>query len=722
MNFKTFTAIIAAGAASALVSPAAAQSATTFTYQGRLTDAGSPADGMYEFQVRLLDGSGVQVALTKVMLADVSEGMFMLDLDFGSSAFNGSYRELEIGVRSVMSGGAYTILTPNTPVTSTPVAQFALDGNQGPQGPVGPQGPQGAQGPQGPQGNTGPQGDTGPQGAQGEPGPTGPQGPEGPEGPVGPPGTTSWSGLNDIPADLLDGDDNTTYSAGQGLSLSGSLFSIPSDSITAALLAPGSVDTSELAFSAVGAGQLAFNGQSLERVSAGNFIIGTTDQVTMPDPNNKFGVGQTSVATGTIQAFVGDDVAATNSNGYLVLGRGASTNLGLDDNEIQARNNNAAATLNLNVDGGDIILGNTTDDGSVGIGESSPSDRLHINTAAGQSAFRVQQDGQTRFRINANGGLSLGANNTSVANSNVYMSQWLGVGTPTPQTSVHVEVGDESDHGLLIAEAGSGPSLMLSTRQFIADSNFTFNNDFDFSFRPMDFFVIADRNINMDAASTIDLDAGINLNLDAASEVDISSDNLVDINSTGIVDIDAGTSVLIEGATFTGNDVTIADDLTVNNDIVVSSVATIGGAKAFTYTLNCYGDAGKPGGGLWSVFSDRRLKENIHTMGGSLDTLDALRPVTFNYNDPRHFSYVDGTIPGFIAQEVQQVIPQWVEQGSDGYLYLNPVGYEAMVVDAIQELRDEKDAQIESLQRENDELRARLERLEAMMLGIKPAR
>ncbi len=159
MNFKTFTAIIAAGAASALVSPAAAQSATTFTYQGRLTDAGSPADGMYEFQVRLLDGSGVQVALTKAMLADVSEGMFMLDLDFGSSAFNGSYRELEIGVRSVMSGGAYTILTPNTPVTSTPVAQFALDGNQGPQGPAGPQGPQGAQGPQGPQGNTGPQGE-----------------------------------------------------------------------------------------------------------------------------------------------------------------------------------------------------------------------------------------------------------------------------------------------------------------------------------------------------------------------------------------------------------------------------------------------------------------------------------------------------------------------------------------------------------------------------------
>lgn len=701
MNFKTFAAIVAAGAACALASPAAAQSATTFTYQGQLSDAGSPADGMYEFQVRLLDGSGAQVGTTQLMMADVVEGMFMLNLDYGPSAFDGSARFLEIGVRSVMSGGAYTILSPNTSVASAPVAQFALEGNEGPQGPQGIQGDQGPQGPQGPQGNTGPQGpqgDAGPQGPQGDPGPTGP---EGPQGPVGPPGTTSWLGLNDIPAGFADDVDNdTTYVAGTGLSLSGTAFSIPSNAIVPSMIQS--------------------NADSLSRVSAGRVQFNAAGTGDVSVPVSDLSVGSTNAAASPLHVWNGTDVS-DSTGGYITIGPNSSRMI-LDDNEIAARAFGNPSDLNLNADGGDIILGNTTDDGSVGIGENSPSDRLHINTAPGQSALRVQQDGQTRFRINANGGLSLGANNTSVANSNVYMSQWLGVGTPTPQTSIHVEVGDESDHGLLIAEIGVGPSLMLSTRQFIADSNFTFNNDFDFTFRPMDFFVFADRNAFIEAASSIDLNAGINLNLDAANEIDISSDTVVDINSTGIVDIDAGTSVFIEGATFTGNDVTIADDLTVSNDIIVSSVATIGGAKAFTYTLNCYGDAGKPGGGLWSVFSDARLKENIHTMGGSLDTLDALRPVTFNYNNPDHFSYVDGTIPGFIAQEVQQVIPQWVEQGSDGYLYLNPIGYEAMVVDAIQELRAEKDAQIQSLRAENDELRDRLERLEAMMLGIKPTR
>lgn len=196
---------------------------------------------------------------------------------------------------------------------------------------------------------------------------------------------------------------------------------------------------------------------------------------------------------------------------------------------------------------------------------------------------------------------------------------------------------------------------------------------------------------------------GIYAELTAQDRVVISSDD---------------TDVDIEGTTFNNNDVTVADDLTVNNDIIVSSQATVGGPKAFTFGLNVYTDAGKPGGGLWSVFSDQRLKENINTMGGSLDTLDALRPVTFNYSNKDHFSYVEGTVPGFIAQEVQRVIPEWVETGDDGYLYLNPIGYEAMVIDAIQELRDEKDAQIEQMQVENDELRQRLERLEAMMLRM----
>lgn len=427
MNLKTFAAVVAAGTACALVSPAHAQSASTFTYQGRLADNGAPADGMFEFQVRLLDGVGAQVGVTQTLLADVREGVFQLDLDYGASAFDGSTRLLEIGVRSIMGGGAFTILSPNTLVTSTPVAQFALSGNEGPQGPVGPDGPQGPQGnvgPQGPAGATGPTGPQGPIGPQGDPGDEGPQGPE---GPVGPPGTTSWSGLIDIPAGFADNvDDNTTYTAGAGLQLSGSLFSVPNDAITNAMLAPNAVGPTELQLNHLSLARV--SGNALSRDAAGNLFI---------DSFASLNIGANVPATTRLQIVDGTDTSLLGG-GYLTLGNTYSFNLSFDDNEIMARNNSAAADLTLNADGGDIIMGNSIDDGLVGIGLNQPSDRFHINAQSGQNAMRVQVDGTTRFRIGANGGVAIGNSNTTVADGDLYVGADVGIGTPTPNNRLHI--------------------------------------------------------------------------------------------------------------------------------------------------------------------------------------------------------------------------------------------------------------------------------------------
>lgn len=623
MHIKAVT--LAAVLLAASTTPSiAAPNPTTMTYQGALSDAGEPAQGLYEFQIRVLDSIGTQIGSTQTLIATVTDGVFTISPDFGPAVFNADYRELEISVRSVMDAGPFITLSPNQPITSAPVAQFALEGNEGPVGPTGPQG------------NAGPQGDQGPQGPQGPDGPQGPQGPQGPIGNTGPAGTTLWSGLSGIPAGFADNiDNNTTYTAGNGLQLIGSTFLIPNNAIGSALIGPDQVNSSDLTR----------NAASLIEVSGG-----------------------------------------------LVTSTGSR----------------------------------------VGINSTAPSDTLEIISPAGLSAMRVRVDGTTRFRIGPLGGVAIGNSNTTVSDGDLYAGNQVGIGTPDPQSALHIAVGEKSTDGLLISRANNNASMMLSSRQLNADSNFTFNNDFDYTFRPEDFFVFADRLINLDASTSFNLDAGTNITLDASiknqidggTEVELNSGATIDINATGIVDmdanfvdIDAATSVAIEGTTFTGNDVTVADDLNVNNDLIVSSVATIGGAKAFTFGLNVYTSAGKPGGGLWSVFSDARLKTNIHTMTGSLDTLAALRPVTFNYTNKEHFSYIEGTLPGFIAQEVQQIIPQWVEQADDGYLYLNPIGYEAMVVDAIQELRTEKDAQIQQLQTQNNKLQARLDRLETMMMS-----
>jgi len=140
---------------------------TAFTYQGRLLDGGSPANGEYDFQFALYDAAsgGTQVgSIVTVEDVTVTDGYFTVELDFGD-VFDGTALWLEVGVRPGGSTGAYTTLSPRQPLTAAPYAHYAV--------------------------------------------------------------SAPWSGLTGVPAGFADGvDDDTTYTAGAGLDLSGTEFSV----------------------------------------------------------------------------------------------------------------------------------------------------------------------------------------------------------------------------------------------------------------------------------------------------------------------------------------------------------------------------------------------------------------------------------------------------------------------------------------------------------------
>jgi trimeric autotransporter adhesin len=137
----------------------------------------------------------------------------------------------------------------------------------------------------------------------------------------------------------------------------------------------------------------------------------------------------------------------------------------------------------------------------------------------------------------------------------------------------------------------------------------------------------------------------------------------------------------------------------------------------------------KPGGGAWSVSSDARLKEAVSPLSGSLDRLLQLNGVNFRYraDAPKALS-AEGPQIGFIAQEVEQVFPQWIGE-KDGYKTVGIRGFEALTVEALRELRGESaviDAsqsdRLEKLEHENallknenDSLSARLDAIEAQL-------
>jgi hypothetical protein len=152
------------------------------------------------------------------------------------------------------------------------------------------------------------------------------------------------------------------------------------------------------------------------------------------------------------------------------------------------------------------------------------------------------------------------------------------------------------------------------------------------------------------------------------------------------------------------------------NVITITRSATprvgIGTANPGSFVLAVNGEAAKPGGGSWSVFSDTRLKRNIEPIEhGILDKLLSIRGYTFEYLDHaiENRLALPGRQVGLIAQEVMEVFPDWVDADDDGLLFVTERGTTAIFIEALRELRREKDDEIAELQQ-------RIEYLEHLIL------
>lgn len=133
-------------------------------------------------------------------------------------------------------------------------------------------------------------------------------------------------------------------------------------------------------------------------------------------------------------------------------------------------------------------------------------------------------------------------------------------------------------------------------------------------------------------------------------------------------------------------------------------------------TLTVNGNASKPGGGSWAVYSDPRLKHDIRPMSGTLDTLLSLHGYSFEYNADAVASGkgLPGRQVGLMADEVERVFPEWVSRDDEGYRAVTERATTALMVEALRDMRAEKDAQIESLRRQNESMGAELQELRAL--------
>ncbi len=92
------------------------------------------------------------------------------------------------------------------------------------------------------------------------------------------------------------------------------------------------------------------------------------------------------------------------------------------------------------------------------------------------------------------------------------------------------------------------------------------------------------------------------------------------------------------------------------------------------------GQAYKSGGGAWASTSDRRVKKNESVLTGSLELINKLQPKTFEFKNQNRDKIEQGVQIGFVAQDVEEVRPEWVidvshKSGSADIEYIDPNYY-----------------------------------------------
>jgi trimeric autotransporter adhesin len=704
-----------------LSSTASAQG-TAFTYQGQLQNTNGPVHGTYNFSFNLfntnINGTAIAGSVT-VSGVVITNGLFTVALDFGSSVWNGQTNWLQIAVET-NGASSFTNLSPRQQLTPTPYAIFANTASNV----------------------------------------------------LGTVLTEQLSGtvsLAQLPGAVVTNNEASVTLS--NVTLTGTL-NLPSpasiESAGSSLLrydnannfyagpGAGSLTNSGSANTAIGSATLqdnvnGTNNTAIGYLALGNNTNGSYNTATGERALNDNTSGNDNSAYGR-HALEGNTVGSDNTaNGYEAL----QANTGSDNTAdgSQALNANISGTGNT-ADGYQALLYNTSGYYNTANGVQALFNNTigSENTASGVQALGGNTSG---YYNTANGAQAL-FNNTIGSDNTASGVQALGGNTSGYEnTASGYEALNVNTIGSYNTASGVGA---------LFDSTSGSKNTA----------------IGMQALSGLGAGTGaggsnnIALGYEAGTSLDNNESGNIDIGNGGVSGDNNVTRIGTPGtqtATYLAGNVGLNGALNIDNSgtygqnpgTVLSNAMTFGtgpggsgegiaskrvGTNPFDlefYTgfinrmvilssgdvgigttnpdalLSVNGTADKPGGGSWNTFSDGRLKDVGEDFTHGLEALDAIQPVHYHYklgnplNLPSQPDYI-----GVVAQQVQSAIPEAVHRNQDGYLVVNNDPIIWTMFNAIKELDQKretedkaKDAEIQDLKQQNNSLAERLSELEA---------
>ena len=417
--------------------------------------------------------------------------------------------------------------------------------------------------------------------------------------------------------------------------------------------------------------------------TAGN-AISFTQAMTL-DANGRLGIGATSPSTRLhVEVPTGTDQVTRFSRGP---GNAGDIMFGLGDygGGYQARMGANQLAFEVNrANGASLTTGTTAmfinTSGNVGIGTTSPGGFLELSSA---NSNNVQMLLVRNFATSATGNFT-----------GFYTAEVRGAssGNLTHAMLIH---SNENNSGRRILDV---TSLAGTVASFISNGNVGINTS-----SPTEGLVVSRGALRV-TSQALDFTAGTR-----GISIDTTGGDLgriYTVSGTGTAtDLALGTNNTERMRITTGGNVSIGHVGDPNQKLRVQGVDTgssnyglVVADSTTASTMYVRNDgAGYLKASAWSYGSDLRIKENISNVENGIEMVLKMKP--------KHFDYIDGQKNnlGFIAQDIQEIIPQAVSISDEktGILALKTDFLVPYLVKAIQELKAE-----------NDTLKSRIDTLE----------